>query len=405
MKTARPHRSRRPALEATLLLVLALAAAPAAAQLVPLGPPVRVNPGDFHDNCPEIQGRGDRSFVVVWPRTIAGVGEELLGQRFDGAGAPVGGIVDLDAGTLVSRGFPIVRTTVRPGGEIVLWRAFFPNSLTARWDRYDFGGGGGPVRIFPPRYVQELFPLPNGGFVALWPTARGTFWTAALLDASGRRVGRELRVNETRANATGLLPFIEVAAAADSSFAALWLDADPANQIMLRRFAANGAPLGPEVPIAGSEARGFSLASAPDGRTAVLWVVWENSPQGGLGGTVFVRFFDPSGAPASAPLEVASLPPVGGVSLSSDAIALDRFGRAGILWSELDPAAGVDRHSLQLWGPDGPESERIDLDRAARPFCSAVTAAGRVWAVAVLARDVVDGSDQDGIFVHRFFAP
>ena len=395
--------SPRPRLRARCsmpLLVLALVAGPLSAQLVPLGPEVRLDPGDLSTSCPEIQGRGDRSFVVLWPG-FDSRGEKLLGQRFDGAGAPVGGIVDLDAGTLVGRSFLSVRTTARPGGEIILWRSFPPSSLAARWDRYDFGGGGGPVRIVPPRYVQELFPLPNGGFVAVWPTARGTFWTATLLDPSGRRVSRDVRLNETRAIATGNLPFIRVATAADGSFAAMWLDADPANRLMLRRFAADGAPLGPEVPIAGSEAQAFRLASAPDGRTAVTWVAYEQVV--GLGGALVVRFFDPSGAPASEPLEVDDAPPTG----NPDAIALDRFGRAGIMWSELNPSAGVERHSVQLWGPDGAESERIEIDRLSTGFfCGDITAAGRVWAVTFLAKDFLpDGSDQAGVFVQRFFAP
>jgi hypothetical protein len=196
---------------------------------------------------------------------------------------------------------------------------------------------------------------------------------------------------------------IRIAQARDGSFAAAW-GSDPGN-IYLRRFAANGRPLGPPAIVGRQDfiGGGIQLGSAPDGRTAVSWGEIAYSPSSGETGTIRIRFFAPNGTPASGPLSVDEPPhPVGW--LASYSLALDRSGRALLVWSQID-LDQTERDKVQLWTPGGAVSPVLTL--APDPFstegsfCASTAAAGRTWVVVWRAPNA---AGEDTIYFRRFFS-
>ena len=105
------------------LLLGPLGVLPAGAQLVPLGPETVVVSGtSLGVQCPQVIGHADRSFTVVWPQLPVESDPSLVAQRFNGTGSPVGGPIDVDAGTLAGRvPFDIAVENRGALGDIVTW--------------------------------------------------------------------------------------------------------------------------------------------------------------------------------------------------------------------------------------------------------------------------------------------
>jgi hypothetical protein len=166
---------------AAMLLGLALLAGPLAAQLVPLGPAVRVAKNPF-GACPDVAVAPDGSFLVAWPRfqhtVLSGVCEPdgaLNGQLFDPNGDPVGErflmseapeecFFGLELGPFVQgRATAMVRHQN--------WSPHFPLNVT--WHlRVLSVTTGGEVQLLHDREFRDFsyrnaFLLRSGGFVVL----------------------------------------------------------------------------------------------------------------------------------------------------------------------------------------------------------------------------------------------
>lgn len=379
-----------------LPLMLLPLAAPSAAQLVPMGPEFRVDEGVGHRRCPAVAGRGDRGFTVVW-----GTEQPLHARSYNGAGAPLGGVIDVAAGRLGRHQVNDVTIENRPGqGDLVLWTS--SETIRNRFrieNRVVFPALGPASSVQPPRYINSVSPRRTGGFIGTWHGRRG--WLASALDSSGRLVGQPVRVSSRPA-----FGFRALAHAVDGSFAMVW--ADDAG-VRLRRFGADLRPLGAEVE-AVPPRRDLSrilLAGGPDGRAAVAWSETDHS-DGSL--DTYVRFFRPDGTPESGQLLVSTGLLATGVSLL-ETLAMNSQGRALLVWTGF-PAGGSsipERVSVQLWSPAGAASEVMDLasepiEASAFPFfCVDAAAAGRAFVVAWLADDA-PGSATKAIYARRFFS-
>ncbi len=380
------------------VLLTSLAAAPAAAQLVPLGPEFQVsqvNPN--FQSCPRVAGRGDRGFTVAWS-----TGTRIEARVFNGAGSPLGPTINVDEGRLTTLGLQNLEVQNRPGqGDLVFWTSNLGNDVLRHDSRAVFPSVGPLVRLRTPAYITRVSPRRTGGYVGAWASNRGIFFLTAL-DGAGRPVGGSVRVNRTPAQVS----FLEVVHAADGSLTALWFTPTPA-RLLLRRFGADLRPLGPEIEV---EEEGTTnavyVASAPDGRTAVTWV--EFNIVNGVAGTIYVRFFEPDGTPASAPQAVFTVPPdEGGDNFLPEAIAVDRQGRALIVWNRVAAARAIKEYRVQLWSLAGPLSEAMDLVEDVplsthTPFCVDAASAGRSWVVTF--RAVARGHVSDALYARRFFS-
>jgi len=212
---------------------------------VPLGDPAIVNTYTSEDQRqPRIAVAGDGSFLVVWrsvepgPNPADPLGHWVRSRRFDAAGNPTG------------------------GEEWV-------NTLNAAIP-------GGDLQV-------DVAALAGGGYVVVWRSANGgtdpnTKILARLLSATGVPTGSPFQVNVEEANAQH---HSAVAPLADGGFVVAWT----VPGVAIRRFAANGAPVTGQIDV-NLSASGFDadIATAPDGRVAVVW------EEGGT--TILGRLFD-----------------------------------------------------------------------------------------------------------------
>jgi hypothetical protein len=383
-------------------LLASLLAGQAGAQLVPLGPENAViSNNDLGLQCPQVIGHADRSFTVVWAQKPESATPSVMAQRFDGSGAPVGEPIDVDAGGLTGRFlFDVAAQNRGALGDLVTVSSFVVNGGTTPW-RFDSRllSAAAPVRVAAPSYVRQLFPRINGGYLGVWPVTKGCSF--ALLDASGRIIGPTTRISgadpETRC--------VEAAQATDGSFALDWFRPIPLGTNRSRRFGPAAKPLGPESGPADGIAGEVQLASAPDGRTVLSWIDFNPVP-GGLKGPLRAQFFAADGRPAgpAATLDTPTPPVVGGTEFGPDAVAMDRLGRALVVWSFQAVDATSASVTLQLRTPAGAASPRLDLGDGAiptggAPFCAGAAAAGRTWVV-TWRGELLDGTQ--AIFVRRF---
>ncbi len=381
------------------ILLAFLLALPATAQLVPLGPQFQVDQGtSFFQNCPKVAGRGDRGFTVAWAtessieaRVFHGPTQTLLGPT-----------IDVDEGRMEGRSLAELTVQNRPGrGDLVFWSSNLGTPSSKRFDaRQVFPFPDNQIRLRPPAYVTRVSPRRTGDYVGAWVSNRG-IWSLTALNFYGRAVGPSVRVNQTPSEGT----FLDVVHAADGSLTVFWFTPSPSGRLLLRRFGADLRPLGPEVALADEgNFSGVRAASAPDGRTAFTWVDYELLS--GVAGTLYVRFFERDGTPASALQAVFTVPTdEGGNSFHPEAIAVDRLGRALIVWNQLDQERAIQDYRVQLWSLAGPLSEAMDVGedvRTGTPFCADAAAAGRTWVVAFRAARPDNGID--AIWARRFFS-
>lgn len=364
---------------------------PALAQLVPLGPETRADLGPLaFPNCPQVVGKADRSFFVAWTEA-----DEVLGRRFNILGAPASGEISLDEGTAAGESPFDLRLQQRPGiGEIAVWSTR-DGSDPIRFDRWTPATGAD--RLDAPSYVDEAFPRRVEGYIGVWNGSRPNSLVAALLSESGDPSFPAFRRVE---GAPGVFPFLDFAQAVDGSFAALWSDITR-DRSLIQRYGPTARPLGPPVvaiddPTAGA----VYFASSQNGRTAVAWTKY--APSSGVEGEIFIRFFGTDGRPTSGPQLVATVTNPG-LSFNPEAIALDRQGRALLVWSQLDNDPLIESYKVQLWTPAGAASPVLDLGvgtiRVGTPFCASATSAGRAWAVVWRAQ----AAEGEAIYVRRFF--
>jgi hypothetical protein len=384
-------------------VLLLLGAMPAGAQLVPLGPETIVVSGtSLGVQCPQVIGHADRSFTVVWPQTPVESPSSLVAQRFNGTGSPVGGPIDVDAGGLAGRFLYNVAVESRGAlGDIAVWSSLpagVPGSLHFNSRVLS---AGAPARVGAPSYVSQLFPRRTGGYLAAWPSERGSSCSFALLDAAGRLASPPHRLNGAPPDYCA-----QSAHALDGTFAVDWFTVSTETTLLLQRFGANAKPLGAPVEVVETgDAGGALLASSPDGRMAVSWASYEATSGGGLIQTIRIRFFTVAGVPTGPALNVATPPDPPASSFYPDAIGMNRLGRALLVWSLVDLEGPFNEaYTVQLWGPGGPVSPPLNLGAnpvlVGVPFCASVAAAGRTWVVAWRAMVPVTGAET--IFVRRF---
>ncbi|HEY0557302.1 MAG TPA: hypothetical protein VGG20_23805, partial [Thermoanaerobaculia bacterium] len=333
------------------LCLASLLARPAAAQLVPLGPEIVVAAGnELGLQCPQVLGHADRSFSVVWTQNPQVDQYSIVAQRFDGAGTPQGGRIDVDAGSLQHRRWAETQAANRGAlGDIVTWSSYLPSSpdTMVRFDSRVLSAPA-PARVVTPSYVHRLFPRTGGGYLGSWAARNACSF--ALLDAKGHPASPAVRLD-------GSYPdffCVQATQAANGSFTVDWYHPNGAPSDRFRRFGPAARPLGPESRPEDVDPASISVASAPDGRIALAWARSEYDQQGAIG-PLRTQFFGADGRPLG-PAMTVDTPATPAASYFQDAVAMDRQGRALILWHFLAFDPFVERYSLQLQTPAGSAS-------------------------------------------------
>jgi len=185
-------------------------------------------------------------FVVAWSE----YGSYLVkGQRYDRAGVRRGGEFTVSSADYAY--YPSVAVG-RQGDFVVAWSQTTSSSTQIVAQRFDAAGArlGGviPVGTGPgPQIGARLAIDGRGNFVVTWWNQDGSGYGVAgqRFDSRGGRLGAEFQVN---AYLTGTQNFGDVAADANGNFVVAWAGYNPADHdgqaVNGQRYSASGAPVG-----------------------------------------------------------------------------------------------------------------------------------------------------------------
>ena len=185
------------------------------------------------------------NFVVVWD----GEGQDgsdtgVFARRYTAGGAPLGPEFQVNTYTTGYQAFPSVGMD-GAGNFVVAWSSHGQDGST--WgifgQRFDSAGAavGGEFRVNSSTTDSQVYPsvtvAPGGSFVVVWTSAEGIGDFGVFgqkFDALGAPRGVEFRLNEQTTGAQG---HAAVASAADGNFVAVWHDSGEGTvDVFGRRF-------------------------------------------------------------------------------------------------------------------------------------------------------------------------
>lgn len=181
--------------------------------------------------APSLAGLSDGGYVVVWASSLEdGSGDGVYSQRYDAAGAAVGGEVQVNTYTDGDQSRPSV-TSLTGGGYVVTWfsQGQDGDGYGVYAQRYDASGvaEGGEVQVNTYTTGDQLFSsvsaLSDGGYVITWTSAdedgSGAGVYSQRYDSAGSPVGGEVQVN-TYTEGDQTQP--SVAGLADGTYVVAW---------------------------------------------------------------------------------------------------------------------------------------------------------------------------------------
>ncbi len=328
------------------LLVLSALAASAQAPM-PAGAEFQVNSFTLgRQSRPETAMAGNGDFVVVWQAyDTAPDRDDILLQRFDAAGNPLGGELQVNTFTNPFLRSPAVAAT-GDGNFVVVWQSYGQDGSLAsiQGQRFDAGGGalGGEFQINSWTTGHQLRPAvaigDGGDFVVAWvsgnslidgPDGDMSGIRGQRFDADGAPLGTEFPVNSyTTDQQFGA----EVAIGAKGSFMVTWnsegQDGD-GYSVHGQRFDADGGALGGEFQInSWTTGRQSSSAVTADASGRFI-VVWSSEGQDGDDSSVHGQRFDAAGQPVAAEFQVNSFTTE---SQGPATVAADDAGNFVVVW-------------------------------------------------------------------------
>jgi hypothetical protein len=257
---------------------------------------------------PSVSMDGDGSFVVSWLN-----GYDVEARRYDPAGQPVGG--EFLVGTVGATYTGTTAVTLDRSGFLVVWEnvpKYANVYLNGR--RLDRAG----------RPLGKRFTLSDSSSPSVASDPRGNSVTVAQysdgrIEAIRHNAAGKLRGGPIRVASGGSNPDVTVDAA--GNFVVSW---NGSEGVLLRRYDAQGAPLGRTLRVTRDEAAVPTLAGNRAGRFAVAW--WARK-------ALWIRFYSPSGTPAAPPVRVADTPDV---IPGIPSAAMDAEGKVLVTWACCD---------------------------------------------------------------------
>jgi hypothetical protein len=328
----------------TLGLILVLAVLPWAAsgQPMPAGGEFRVNTYTTSEQrTPAVAVDRLGNFIVVW-RSLGqdGSGDGVFGQRYDAAGAAVGSEFRVNTYTTIGQREPAV--AVDPAGNfVVVWqsRGQDGDGYGVFGQRYDAAGApvGGEFRVSTYTTNDQYGPAvavdPVGNFVVVWTSLDqdgddgGIF--GQRYDAAGAPVGAEFQVSTYT---TDFQAGPAVAIDPVGNFIVVWSSRQDGSDfgVIGRRYDATGVAQGGEFRV-NTYTTGWQYAPAvavdPWGNFVV---VWESRAQDGDGYGVFGQRYDAAGAAVGGEFRVNTYTTD---AQRSPAVAVDAVGNFVVVWA------------------------------------------------------------------------
>jgi hypothetical protein len=294
----------------------------------------------------------DDSFLVAWQDVPPGQGQRILVKRFSRTGQPLGPALQVNAPSLFPRFY--AQLALRPGGGfVVAWNAL-EDHITHTEDAGDiyaydvyaraYTADGTPLgpeffateRTFDDQELWGLAVGPDGVLKVLCIT-----WDQAPILVLGRFTPRGRQLGKV----AGLDIAVDgrtagLAMAPDGTFTVAWTAydyvGDLREEIVARRFAADGSPLSQEVEVnayhPGHQVVG-DLAALPDGGFVVVWKDDQGRPGSGPG--IYARPFGADGKPLF-PRDIRVSQTTTDVRFGP--VIAGRDGRFVVAWSQRDGA-------------------------------------------------------------------
>lgn len=270
-------------------------------------------------------------YVTVW----SGSGPEDIGygvylQRYDAAGARVGGPVLVNSTTLYSQRNPQI-AILESGGYAVVWDDTIPGVAGTRGviaQAFDASGAriGGETQVHASGYSQTVTALPGGGYVVTFthsPESASATVSARLYDASGQPRGPAFELD------TDQYAIYSNVTATSAGFIAVWRANNPGEAfVAVQAYDVSGARVGDTVRIARDGGSTLpDIVRLADGGFAVVWEELDGlygqilTASGQVSGARFLVQQAPAGASLSHSI-VAT--PDGGFTVAWDQFASGR---------------------------------------------------------------------------------
>ena len=385
----------------------------------PLGPEFRVNTYTTNEQrFPSIASDSAGNFVVVWQSVLQdGADDGVFGQRYASSGAPLGPEFRVNTYTTANQYVADVASD-SSGNFVVVWTSSAQDGSVRGRLRPALRRLRRPARPGVPR--QHLHderpatfrpspPIPpatsSSSGRASPRTARRKASSAQRYAASGAPLGPEFRVNTYTTNAQDRPA---VTSDASGNFVVVWVSAQQDGSvrgIFGQRYAASGAPLGPEFRVntyTTSHQRAPDVALDASGNFVVAW---SSYTQDGSNYGVFGQRYASSGAPLGPEFRVNTY--TTGIRYGhsdSSAVTSDALSNFVVVWRSF----GQDGSNYGVFGqryassgaPLGPEF-RVNTYTTNSQFRPAVASDASGDFVIVWSGDAQDGSGY-GVFGQRY---
>ncbi|MBB4042129.1 hypothetical protein GGR34_003814 [Microvirga flocculans] len=249
---------------------------------------------------PSVTSLPDGGFVVAWE--IWGNGVYL--QRYDAAGEKIGSETHVTS-TYWRGNLPAI-TALADGGYVVTWQSIL-GSDGSNWgiysQRFDAAGAkvGGETLVNTTTAGDQTLPhvaaLPDGGYLVTWESRdqdeSGSSVYLQRYDDSGAAIGGEIFVNTTTSR-TNIYP--EIVALSGGGYVIAWESDDPIayGRVYLQRYTADGTPVDGAMPVDTTQVFGQSdpaMTALSDGGFVVTWGAYDAD-----NGGIFLQRYDASGA-------------------------------------------------------------------------------------------------------------
>jgi hypothetical protein len=326
--------------------------------------------GEFHVNSyttgtqrsPSVASDASGNFVVVWKSYDQdGDRSGIFGQRYDSDGMAQGAEFRVNSYTTNSQNHPSAASDAN-GNFVVVWESYGQDGSAygVFGQRFDSAGAplGGEFRVNSYTSSDQDRPsvssAADGKFVVVWESGGpdGDWWgiVGQRYDSTGTTSGAEFQINSYT---TGWQRFPSVASDASGNFVVAWesLQDGSGYGAFGQRYDSTGTALGGEFQINSyttTDQRSPSVASDTSGNFVV---VWESYRQDGSQHGVFAQSYDSAGVAQGNEFMVNSF------TLSSQfepAVVANDADRFVVAWTGLvqdGSSAGVFAQRLNM-GPD-----------------------------------------------------
>jgi len=296
---------------------------------------------------PAIAADAQGSFSVVWSSYFDDRSNDIIGQRFDSGGTPIGGEFTANSTTAGNQSEPAVATD-NMGNFVVAWQG--PRSIDdANEDifaqRFDANGQpvGGEFRVNDDPNGRQLHPKvamgKTGSFVIVWEDNRYypqfDYYEILfkLYDSNGTVIEAD------SANLLTQCRYPDVAMDGNGDFTIVWLRQDNPNIILVRRYSANGTAKANPCQI--STANFFTITHpsiACDGAGHFV-VAWNGNPGPASQDNILAHRYKFDGTALTDEFTVNTT--LTGTQENPD-VAMDNRRQFIIVWnSEIDPNSNI----------------------------------------------------------------